>query len=102
MAPKAIEKLKTKVRELTRRTRGHRLIDIVQELKTALTGQVAYFGIAEVLSPLREIDKWVRRRIRCYAWKQWGSAGYRDTSENAGSACVRLGTQARAHTAHGV
>lgn len=50
----------------------------MQELKTALTGWKAYFGIAEVLSPLREIDKWVRRRLRCYAWKQWGSAGYRE------------------------
>ena len=39
VADSAIEKLKTKVRELTRRTRGHRLSDIVQELKTALTGR---------------------------------------------------------------
>ena len=30
-----------------------------------------------MLNPLREIDKWVRR-LRCYAWKQWGSAGYRE------------------------
>ena len=67
----------------------------------SLTGGVAYFGIAEVLSLLREIDKWVRRRLRCYAWKQWGSAGYRDTSGNAGSLCARLGTQARARMAHG-
>ena len=75
VADQAIDKLKTTIRELTRRTRGRRLSDIVQELKTALTGWKAYFGIAEVLSPLREIDKWVRRRLRCYAWKQWGSAG---------------------------
>jgi group II intron reverse transcriptase/maturase len=79
VADKSIDKLKNTIRELTRRTRGHRLIDIVQELKTALNGWKAYFGIAEVMSPLREIDKWVRRRLRCYAWKQWGSAGYRDT-----------------------
>jgi group II intron reverse transcriptase/maturase len=78
VADKAIEKLKDTIRLLTHRTRGHRLSDIVQELKTALTGWKAYFGIAEVLSPLREIDKWVRRRLRCYAWKQWGSAGYRE------------------------
>ena len=37
VAASAIEKLKAKIRELTRRTRGHRLSDIVQELKTALT-----------------------------------------------------------------
>jgi hypothetical protein len=33
--------------------RGHRMIDIVQELKTALNGWKAYFGIAEVLSLAR-------------------------------------------------
>ena len=100
VADSAIEKLKTTVRELTRRTRGHRLIDIVQELKTALTGWKAYFGIAEVLSPLREIDKWVRRRLRCYAWKQWGSAGYRELRKR-GVVRARPGTPARARMGHG-
>ena len=41
-------------------------------------GTKAYFGIAEVLSPLRDIDKWIRRKLRCYIWKQWGRAGYRE------------------------
>ena len=36
VAASAIEKLKAKIRELTRRTRGHRLSDIVQELKMGL------------------------------------------------------------------
>ncbi len=85
------------VRELTRRTRGHRLIDIVQELKTALTGWKAYFGIAEVMSPLREIDKWVRRRLRCYAWKQWGSAGYRESRKRGVSVREAWNTSKSAH-----
>gem|GEM_PF-7051159 len=38
MADQAIDKLKTTIRKLIRRTRSHRLSDIVQELKTALTG----------------------------------------------------------------
>ena len=65
-------------KELTRRTRGHRLSDIVAELRETLLGWKAYFGIAEVLSPLRDIDKWIRRRLRCYPWKQWGRTGYRE------------------------
>ena len=97
VADKAIEKLKDTIRELTRRTRGHRLIDIVQELKTALTGWKAYFGIAEVLSPLREIDKWVRRRLRCYAWKQWGSAGYRELRKRGVSVREAWNTSKSAH-----
>ena len=78
VAEAAIDKLKDRVRELSRRTRGHRLETIVAELKDTLLGWKAYFGIAEVMSPLRELDKWIRRRLRCYAWKQWGPRGYRE------------------------
>jgi RNA-directed DNA polymerase len=78
VADSAIAKLKERVRELSRRTRGQSLNQIVSELRVALLGWKAYFGITEVLSPLRELDKWIRRRLRCYAWKQWGSSGYRE------------------------
>lgn len=78
VAEQAIFKLKQKVRELTRRTRGHRLADIIAELRDSLLGWKAYFGIAEVVSPLRDLDKWIRRRLRCYQWKQWGRTGYRE------------------------
>jgi hypothetical protein len=78
VAEKAIDKLKGVVRELTRRTRGYRLVDVVMELRDALLGWKAYFGVAEVLSPLRDVDKWIRRKLRCYQWKQWGRAGYRE------------------------
>jgi len=43
-----------------------------------LIGWKAYFGIPEVLSPLRDLDKGVRCRLRCDLWKQWGRAGYRE------------------------
>lgn len=78
VADSAIFKLKVKVRELTCRTRGHRLADIIAELRESLLGWKTYFGIAEVVSPLRDLDKWIRRRLRCYQWKQWGRAGYRE------------------------
>ncbi len=78
VAEQAIDKLKDRIRALTRRTRGHHFADIVAELREALLGWRAYFGIAEVLSPLRDIDKWVRRKLRCYQWKQWGRARSRE------------------------
>ena len=78
VADKALDKLKDRVRELTRRTRGNRIEVIAAELRESLLGWKAYFGIAEVLSPLRDIDKWVRRKLRCCVWKQWGPAGYRE------------------------
>jgi len=75
---KAILKLKATVRQLSRRTRGHKLMHVIADLKRTLLGWKAYFDISEVLSPLRDIDKWIRRKLRCYIWKQWGRAGYRN------------------------
>lgn len=50
VADKAIEKLKDRIRELTRRTRGRRLEQVVAELRRSLLGWKAYFSITEVMS----------------------------------------------------
>lgn len=78
VADKAIDRLKDRIRELTCRTRGRHLTVVIAELRITLLGWKAYFGIAEVQSPLRDIDKWIRRKLRCYLWKQWDRAGYRE------------------------
>jgi RNA-directed DNA polymerase len=97
VADKAIEKLKARVRELTRRTRGTSIGVIVAELRETLLGWKAYFGIAEVLSPLRDIDKWVRRKLRCYLWKQWGPSGYRELRKRGVSVREAWNTSKSAH-----
>lgn len=97
VADKAIEKLKDRVRELTRRTRGTSLGAIVAELRETLLGWKAYFGIAEVLSPLRDLDKWVRRKLRCYLWNQWGPAGYRELRKRGVSVREAWNTSKSAH-----
>jgi hypothetical protein len=97
VADKAIEKLKDRVRKLTRRTRGTSIGAIVAELRETLLGWKAYFGIAEVLSPLRDIDKWVRRKLRCYLWKQWGPSGYRELRKRGVSVREAWNTSKSAH-----
>ncbi|MBI2305663.1 MAG: group II intron reverse transcriptase/maturase [Rhodocyclales bacterium] len=97
VADKTLEKLKDRVRELTRRTRGTGIGALVAELRETLLGWKAYFGIAEVLSPLREIDKWVRRKLRCYLWKQWGPAGYRELRKRGVSVREAWNTSKSAH-----
>lgn len=97
VADKAIEKLKDRVRELTRRTRGTSIGAVVAELRESLLGWKAYFGITEVLSPLRDIDKWVRRKLRCYLWKQWGPSGYRELRRRGVSVREAWHTSKSAH-----
>lgn len=97
VADKAIEKLKDKIRLLTRRTRGNTIGVIIAELRITLLGWRAYFGIAEVVSPLQDIDKWIRRKLRCYIWKQWGKAGYRQLRKRGISVHEAWNTSKSAH-----
>lgn len=71
IAPQALARFKAKVRELTRRTRGRSLAQIVKELSVYLIGWRGYFGFCQTPSILRDLDQWLRRRLRAIAWKQW-------------------------------
>ena len=71
IAPKARQRFKQRVRELTRRTRGVSLPVMVNQLAVYLRGWRGYFGFCQTPSVLQELDSWVRRRLRCVQWKQW-------------------------------
>jgi RNA-directed DNA polymerase len=71
VAGKALEKLKAKVRKLTRRNRGRSVPRVVGELAEYLTGWREYFKLAETPGSLRELDGWIRHRLRCLQLKQW-------------------------------
>jgi RNA-directed DNA polymerase len=71
LAPQTVGRFKAKVRELTRRTRGRSLAQIVKELSVYLVGWRGYFGFCETPTVLRALEQWTRRRLRAIAWKQW-------------------------------
>jgi RNA-directed DNA polymerase len=71
IAPAAVKRFKERVRELTRRTRGISLEQMVKQLTMYLHGWRGYFGFCQTPSVLQSFDKWVRRRLRATAWKQW-------------------------------
>jgi len=54
----ALARFKAKVRELTRRTRGRSLAQIVKELSVYLVGWRGYFGFCQTPSALRDLDQW--------------------------------------------
>jgi len=71
ISPQAKRRFEERIRELTRRKRGRKLDDIVEELNRYLTGWRGYFGFCETPNVLKELDGWIRRRLRAYVWKQW-------------------------------
>ena len=71
IAVQAQRKLRLRLRQLTRRNRGRSMEQIVQELKDYVPGWRAYFQLAQTPTVLRELDAWLRRRLRAMQLKQW-------------------------------
>jgi RNA-directed DNA polymerase len=71
LAPKAIQRFKQRVRELTRRTRGVKIETMVEQLALYLRGWRNYFGFCQTPSVLAQLEQWYRRRLRSVIWKQW-------------------------------
>jgi RNA-directed DNA polymerase len=71
IAPKAVDRFKERVRELTSRTRGVSAERMAEELTRYLRGWLGYFGKCETPSVLEGLEQWFRRRLRSAIWKQW-------------------------------
>lgn len=71
LAPKSLVRFKKTIRRITKRNRGISLKKMLDELNRYTMGWVNYFHIAEVKSICLDLDSWIRRRIRCFIWKQW-------------------------------
>jgi len=71
IAPKARARFKQRVRELTCRTGGRSLEQMIEDLSRYLTGWQGYFGFCQTPSVLQALDQWIRRRLRAVAWKHW-------------------------------
>lgn len=63
--------MKRKVKQLTRRSQGRSWAEIRERLRRAVTGWVNYYALADAKGHMVQLDKWLRRRMRQLAWKQW-------------------------------
>jgi len=64
------QRLKDKIKVITSRKRGVSFEQVLKELKLALNGWLQYFRYAQMKSKLRDIEGWLRRRLRCFRLKQ--------------------------------
>ena len=71
IAPKAFDKFKVKIRDMTRRNRGRSIEQIVEDLAPYLIGWRGYFGFCQTPRVLTNLEAWIRRRLRSYLWRQW-------------------------------
>jgi RNA-directed DNA polymerase len=71
IATHALSRFKQRVRELTCRTRGVSLAQLIEPLARYLIGWRSYFGFCQTPRVLSALDARIRRRLRMYLWRQW-------------------------------
>ena len=102
IAPQALARFASRVRQLTRRQSGRSLEQSLAQLSVYLTGWRGYFGFCQTASVLRDLEGWVRRRLRCLAWTQWRSGRRRYRAlRHHGLSMLLAATTAAAARAHG-
>jgi len=70
IAPPSIVRFKERIRQITRRNRSVRLVDMIGEMNSLTTGWVMYFRLARCKGHLGKLDAWIRRKLRCFRLKQ--------------------------------
>jgi len=97
VAPAALKEMKHRIRAITGRSGGRKLIVVVKELRGYLTGWKHYYQLAQTPGIFRDLDKWIHRRLRAVQLKQWkrGTTVHREL--RARGVPERVATAAAAH-----
>lgn len=74
VARKALETMKHRVRALTGRSQGRSLDSVIGKLRSYLLGWKTYFHLADTPGVFRELDGWIRRRLRSLQLNHWKNA----------------------------
>lgn len=96
VAPNSVTRLTGRVRELLRQGRGRSLTHTIETLNPVLRGWVGYFQLSESKAARKELDGWLRRRLRCLIWRQAKTSQRRTTllqRRSSGGKGMALGTQ---------
>jgi RNA-directed DNA polymerase len=89
IAPKALDRFKRRIREITRRAKGVSMKTTMEELAPYMRGWRGYFGFCETPVVLKYLTRWVRLRLRAALWRQW------KTPRRRRAALIALGVQPR-------
>jgi RNA-directed DNA polymerase len=78
VADKALAAYKRRIRTITRRSRGRSVAQVVEDLRAYMPGWRGYFALAQTPGVFRELDQWLRHRLRALHLKHWkrGSTMY--------------------------
>jgi RNA-directed DNA polymerase len=80
VANKPMAAFKQRVRELTRRSGGRSIEQVVERMRNYVLGWKAYYRLAQTPRVWQEMDQWMRHRMRAIQLKHWkrGVTAYRE------------------------
>jgi RNA-directed DNA polymerase len=68
---KSIKRFKDRVRELTSRSGGRSIWQVIQKLNEYVRGWWNYYRHTETHAFIRSLNGWIMRRLRAIIWKHW-------------------------------
>jgi len=89
IAPKALDRFKQRIRDITQRAKGVSMKTTMAELAPYMRGWRGYFGFCETPEVLIALTRWVRLRLRAALWRQW------KTPRRRRAALLELGVRER-------
>jgi group II intron reverse transcriptase/maturase len=71
VSEKGWKTLKVKLKTITRKTTPATFDERIRKLKEVCRGWLQYYRMASIIGKLKDLDGWLRNRLRCCIWKQW-------------------------------
>lgn len=71
VSPKAVKRLKKKLRPVFRQARGNNLQATIKFLNPKLQGWIVYYRLSSVAGVFEQLDSWIRRKFRVVIWRHW-------------------------------
>ncbi|AEV17776.1 MULTISPECIES: group II intron reverse transcriptase/maturase [Bacillales] len=71
IAKESIRRMKQRIRTMTSRSKPIPMPERIEQLNQYILGWCGYFSLAETPSVFKELDGWIRRRLRMCQWKEW-------------------------------
>ena len=101
VAAKPMATYKQRIRQLTRRSGGRSMAEVVERLRPYVLGWKAYFRLSQTPRVWRTLDEWMRHRLRAIQLKHWkrGTTMYRELKALGASETVarRVAGNARSY-----
>jgi RNA-directed DNA polymerase len=71
VSPKSMKSFRQKLKPIWKRGKGQSMKTTIKQLNQIIVGWASYYRLSQWLGIFKELDSWIRHRIRCIIWRHW-------------------------------